>query len=148
MNAAYIEDSALKEWRAKFKKEKRRKQPEGQIAEGLVKWFAYCCKGFGVPDARLLVHIPNEPRTFNRKALIQGAILKRQGLRRGFPDFFLFVSRGGLSGLALELKSKNGKTSEEQDEMLSLLENQGYRVKVVFSLDQALSSITEYLNLK
>jgi len=145
MNAAFLPEDALKAWRAKFKRQQRRKQPEGQIAESLVKWFNFAHKGFGVPDARLLVHVPNEGSKTSKQDFIRGARLKRMGKVAGVSDYILFVPRSQWHGMAIELKAPNGMVSDAQSEWLDLVSGQGYFVFVAYSLEEAMAAITKYL---
>ena len=90
-----------------------------------------------------IIHIPNEgkrsPQTAN--------FLKGMGLRPGFPDLFLFEACGKWHGLAIEMKSEQGKLSEEQEGWLVNLNKHGYAVKVAYSATEAIKAIERYINL-
>lgn len=90
-----------------------------------------------------IVHIPNEgkrsPQTAN--------LLKEMGLRPGFPDLFLFEPRGKWHGLAIEMKSEDGRLGKNQEEQLIALNKRGYAVKVAYSSAEAIKSIERYMNL-
>lgn len=92
----------------------------------------------------LCVHIPNE----GKRSEISGAILKREGLRKGFPDLFFPIPSRGYHGLFIEMKSRSGKVSAEQDEWLKILSENGYAVRVCYSADAAIETITKYLQEK
>ncbi len=174
MNCAYLDPDSLKAWRNKLRKtskiirktmpsnpytheqlmktplvisRKRRKQPEGQIAESLVRWFAFAYAGFGLPDSRLLVHVPNEGSKTSKIDYIRGARLKRMGKVAGVSDYILFVPRGQYHGLCLELKAPKGKASLQQIEWMDMVAHQGYKTAVAFSLNDAMQVITDYLRL-
>lgn len=141
MNAAFLPEDALREWRAKLKKEKRRQYPESELASALCRWFDFACVGLGVPDKRLFFHCKNEGRQSARA----GARMKSQAVRAGVADYLLLVPRGPYHGLAIELKSKDGKLSKEQKEWMDLVQVQGYAWTMVRSLDEGMSEITKYL---
>lgn len=90
-----------------------------------------------------IIHIPNEGKRSPRT----GDLLKRMGLRPGFPDLFLFQPRGKWHGLAIEMKTPTGKVSKEQEENLLRLNKNGYAVKVAYSSTEAIESIERYMNL-
>lgn len=46
-----------------------------------------------------------------------GAKLKKMGYKRGFPDIFIYVSKNGYNGLAVELKSRTGFCIEISERM-------------------------------
>lgn len=115
-------------------------QQETRIQKQVVDWWAYACKGYGL-DARMLAHCPNG----GKRGKIEAAILKGMGVRAGWPDLQLTVPRAGKPGLFVELKSPNGRVSEAQKELLSLLEAQGYTVVIAWSFDEAVSAIIAYL---
>jgi len=171
MNAAYIEESALKAWRAQFNKSKskinkkesslppytpeeliktplvyskpakKRQYPESAIATGLVRWFSFAHKGMGLPSDHLLIHCKNE----SKQSAIAGSRMKAQGVRKGCADYLLLVPRGKSHGLALELKAPGKKPSPEQKEWLALVSGQGYYVAVCDSLPTAMDCIQSYL---
>ena len=88
-------------------------------------------------------HIPNEGKRSPRV----GALLKKQGLQKGFPDFMIYEPRGGFHGLALELKTPTGTVSKEQKYWLRTLAGKGYAVTAAFGVDEAMRKIDRYLAL-
>jgi hypothetical protein len=68
----------------------------------------------------------------------RGAILKGMGLAAGFPD--LMIIHHGMA-FGMELKSKTGQLSAAQRAMHKRLANCGMDVRVVRSLDQALTCL-------
>jgi hypothetical protein len=95
--------------------------------------------------------VPNGGRRNPREA----AILKREGVTRGVPDWLCFERSGtGKStaapyvGLALEFKSPTGKgrVSPEQQRWISGLRVKGWRVEVVTSAQQAADVLRVYLD--
>ena len=131
---------------------------EHDTAAQVVKWFAYAHKGLGVPDARLLVHVPNgthiTPNQFMVEKLgydlaraIKGKKLKEAGVRAGYPDFILDFPRGPYHGLRIELKKKGGKASDAQLQMMPLLMSQGYHVKLCTGFAETVTAIEMYCRL-
>lgn len=86
-------------------------------------------------------HIPNGGKRNAREA----AHFKRQGVRPGVPDLFVPVARGGHHGLFIEMKSKSGKTTAQQEKWLALLDAQGYMSCVCYGADQAIATIQSYI---
>lgn len=113
---------------------------EYQSCVALVQWWGYAHRGLGVPEFAL-VHVPNQaggnPRT--------GMHLKKMGVRKGFPDYLLLVSRHGSNGMLLEMKSASGKLAPEQSDMADMLSRQGYHVVMCRSAMEARDAIEEYL---
>ena len=88
-----------------------------------------------------IFHCPNE-----RKCSPQhGAILKRMGVKSGVPDILILKPSKSYHGAAIELKSKNGKLSDNQQLFLDILASHGYFVAVCYSADDAISTIQNYL---
>lgn len=105
--------------------------------------FRYCsvelCR---YPDLDMLAHIPNE----GKRTKTTGARLKREGLRRGYPDIILDVPRGEYHGLRIELKRRQGyKISTEQKEWIRKLNKQGYAAAFCFGWEEAWEFIHAYL---
>ena len=112
----------------------KRSEAEEQIA--VVDW----CQAMRIPIA----HIPNE----GKRSPQYGAMMKRMGLQKGFPDLFIPMPKGGFHGLFLELKAQGGKTTKEQEEWLSLLNENGYAVCVAVGALQAVEKIKRYVRLQ
>lgn len=94
-----------------------------------------------------LVAIPNGGKR-NAK---EGARFKKQGVRAGFPDLFLFVPVGKYAGLAIEMKKPIVKgqskpsVSESQQKWISRLTETGYLAVVCYGWDVAKDTIIDYL---
>lgn len=93
----------------------------------------------------LFNHSPNEG-----KREVQYVVkLSRMGMKKGFPDFFIYEPRGIYHGLAIELKRvKGSKVSDEQKECLKALETRGYKAEVCKGFDEAKKVIDNYLRGK
>ena len=67
-------------------------------------------------------HIPNG----GFRKITTARLLKRMGVLPGVSDFFCMQPRGEYSGLYLELKTEEGRLSEDQKTFLFLAQNCGY----------------------
>ena len=90
-----------------------------------------------------IVHIPNE----GKRSYATASVLKAMGLRAGFPDLFIPKASGSYHGMFIEMKSKDGRVSEQQSFWLSRLSINGYAVKVARSSAEAIKAIKKYINL-
>lgn len=112
--------------------------PEGKIQAECVQWLWNTR-----PETRgLYIHIPNEG---NRRSKIDGSIRKALGIVAGAPDTFLFMSRKGYHGLAIEFKTETGMQSEAQKDFQRRLEEQCYKYVIVRSLEEFKEVVTDYL---
>ena len=82
-----------------------------------------------------------------KRSYAMGRKLVRAGLRRGVPDLQIPLARGAYHGLFIEMKYGRNKTTPEQDYWLGLLSKNGYAVKVAYTADEAIKSISRYLAL-
>lgn len=112
----------------------RRCETDEQIT--VVEW----CEAMRIPVA----HIPNE----GKRSPVAGRIMKRMGLRKGFPDLFVPLPKGGFHGLFVEMKAEGGETTKEQEEWLSLLNANGYAVCVAHGATAAIEKIRKYVRLQ
>lgn len=94
------------------------------------------------PELRLLYHCPNGGARIPSEAVR----FKRTGVKKGVPDLFLPVARGGFHGLFIELKRKKGGTvSPEQKQWLADLEAEHYRAIVCHGGEEACEVLYRYL---
>lgn len=91
----------------------------------------------------MLVAIPNA----GKRSGFYGKRMQMEGLRKGFPDLFLFRPRGGYHGAAFETKTEKGKLSKHQDWYLTELETYGYKCYVYKSVDEGIRFYEDYLSL-
>lgn len=90
----------------------------------------------------LMTHIPNERKC----SYSYGKQLKSVGVRAGFPDYFLPISRGNFHGLFIELKRDGQRLpSIIQADWLQKLREQGYDAHVAYGADNAIRIVREYL---
>jgi hypothetical protein len=94
-----------------------------------------------------LIHIRNE----GKRSLAEGARAKRMGLMKGVSDLFFaypIVKDEPLYrsyGVWIELKSKKGIVSAEQEAFLNKMFYQGYATGVYYSWPAAANAILGYL---
>lgn len=111
---------------------------EHQIQAALFRWWnmraplAYRDMMFAIPNG-------------GAREAITGAMLKAEGVRPGVPDIFFAWPCNGYHGLWLELKRPDGRPTEAQLTMLSLLSGAGYMAKICYGLDEAMNTINAYL---
>lgn len=127
---------------------KRPKYLEEEEGRWLVGWLDCLV----IQDPRLgkicigdyFAHVPNGgARTAN-----EGAILKGQGVRRGWPDYVLHLPRGPWHGLVAELKAADGaKPEDHQLDILTRLHRAGYNAQVWFGFEDAKKQLLGYLQL-
>ena len=99
-------------------------------------------------------HCANERKTetkVGRKGKLYnplGSLLKRKGVKAGYPDVAIYEPRGEYHGLFIELKSEKGRITEEQAHWIRMLKVRGYKVHTTNSLDEFLHIVDEYLKIK
>lgn len=100
-----------------------------------------CCRKD--PRLQYLFHIPNE-----NSAGIKWGIRNRQlGVKSGVPDLMLPIPAGQYHGLFIEMKTKHGKTSENQDRWLKALNAFGYQAVVCHGWEEAKKCLEDYLSM-
>ncbi len=71
--------------------------------------------------------------------------LKAEGARAGVPDVCLPVARGGQHGMYIEMKYGRNRPTEYQRWWIDRLREQGYRVEICYSCQEALDALEDYL---
>lgn len=106
----------------------------------LIKW----CAAHPDPRPSMIYAIPNG----EKRSPKTGAKLKRLGVKPGIPDLHLPISCQGYHGLYIEMKrSKDGRLSEDQKIQILILKQEGYRVEVCWSKEEAVAVICDYLGI-
>ena len=120
----------------------RVKTTEHAEQAAVVKWWAYSCKQYGLPEFALLA-IPNAAKRSHALA----SYLKAEGLRAGVPDLFLAVPRKwpDVPGLWIEMKVHPNKPTPSQQAVILYLRQHGYHVHVCYSASEAIHVIETYL---
>ena len=89
----------------------------------------------------VLASIPNG----GARSSVTGARLKREGVVAGMPDLVLLCARCGRHALFIEMKTKRGRVSASQRDLIPLLEAQGYGVAVCHGWEEAVKTVESYL---
>lgn len=123
----------------------KRQRPEQDAGRCLVEWIDLLALPDGTRPGEYFAHVPNG----GARSKVEGAILKGQGVRAGWPDYILDLPCGPYHGARLELKAPNGsKPDSEQLEILARLEAVGYYVAVAWGFDEARECLTRYLRYR
>lgn len=93
------------------------------------------------PILKWLTHIPNG----GKRSKGEGGKLKAMGVRKGLVDFMLPRKHLGWQGLAVELKSPDGRLTVEQREWLEALGSDGYLTAECRTLDEFQGVVKRYL---
>lgn len=96
------------------------------------------------PELEFMFAVPNGGKRDPRVA----AKLKLEGVRRGVPDVWLPVPRGGYHGLVFEMKSGDNKETAEQKKYLRFLSQQGYLTATCYTWEDAKVLVENYLEGK
>ena len=94
------------------------------------------------PRFETIYHIANERRISQH----HGKILKQKGVKAGIPDVHVPIPSGMYPGLFLEFKVAPNNLSVEQKRVIKGLLRVGYLCLVVWSAEEAISVVTEYLS--
>lgn len=113
---------------------------EHQEQSEVVSWWNLICHTYKLP-AFALFAIPNG----GARDMITGAMLKREGVRRGAFDLCLAAARNGHHGLYIEMKVGNNKPSDEQEKFKEYLNSAGYKASVHWDAKSAIDAIEQYL---
>ena len=105
-----------RQWRFRnFELVRHRSNDEAQLQHLLVNWL----------ESKDILFVASNVGGMNLGARV-GAIRKRLGVRAGVPDLLILEPRGKYHGMALELKVKGGKISDEQTQFTQRLTDKGY----------------------
>lgn len=84
------------------------------------------------PLLRWLVHVPNG----GKRPRGEAGKLRAMGTRKGVPDLLILRPSGRFHGLAVEVKSRTGRLTPEQQAWLETLHADGWLTGIVRSLDE------------
>ena len=128
----------------KIQTHSKRKHPEQDAGKMLIQWIDLLHRPDGLRPGLYFCHTPNG----GFRNPIEAAIFYGQGVRKGWPDYTLYIPRGRYHGLVGELKAENGSKPEpEQLAILRRLEIMGYKACVWWGFDDAKQQIEQYLDL-
>lgn len=121
----------------------RRERPEQEAGRRLVDWIDGVELVAGLRPGLYFAHIPNG----GARTATEGAILKGQGVRAGWPDYLLAIAIAPYHGMFLELKAEDGaKPTADQLEILARLEDAGFFVRVAWGFEQGRDALRKYLD--
>lgn len=109
----------------------------------LIKWSHRVAVRTLMPELKWLHHSPNG----GKRDALAGAQMKALGVKKGWPDLILPVSRNLTNGLVIEMKSATGSTSPEQKEWLDHFKSQQWAVRVARSAQEARKELCLYLGI-
>lgn len=115
-------------------------EDEEQMA--LFTWANHMAVSGHLPELSRLFHVPNG----GSRGHAEAGRFKAMGVKRGVPDVFLDVPRGGFHGLRIEMKRRRGGVlSDEQADWIDYYNANGYRAVVCYGWDEARMEIEDYL---
>lgn len=120
---------------------RRRREPEFQQQSALIKWSIYTGR-VQYPELQLLFAVPSG----RKRSKIDAGKLKAEGVKAGVPDLCLPVARCGFHGAWIEMKSKDGRVSLDQNWWHQKLRDQGYYVVVCWDWSNARTALSNYLD--
>lgn len=115
---------------------------EDRIQMQIIEWTQVPGVRDKYPELALLYHTANERKC----SVYEGVHFKRMGVKSGVPDLHLPVPRKGYHGMYMELKSKNGRLSDNQKWWLDKLAEQGYLCVVYRDPKEAFEQLVRYLD--
>lgn len=111
-----------------------------------------CVAWFKMQYSNILIHhSPSGGRRTVRinnkgqKYCPEGSRFKKMGVQPGFPDLQILISKRGFNNLFIELKSKTGKVSKEQKQVIEYLAQNGSYVAIINSFDDFVEKVNWYL---
>ena len=124
------------------KSRKKPAAPEAHEQTALFRWIEDAAV-HQYPELALLYHIPNG----GKRNKTEAAHLKQQGVKAGVPDLCLPVARGKWHGLYIEMKVGDNRPTENQENWIHQLREQGYVAEVCYGFRQAAEILVNYLTL-
>lgn len=120
---------------------KERKRPshrEDAMQMECIKWFDYAHYDLHL----LLFHPANEGKVTKTQAVRR----KQMGIRAGVADLILLVPNKKYSSLAIELKTHEGRQSQNQKVWQTIHELHNGLYVIVRSVEEFIDSVEQYLN--
>lgn len=118
---------------------KPRKRPAGEehaLQVECLRWLR-----MAYPNV-LCYAIPNGGQRTERA----GKRLKEEGMTAGIPDLHIPLPRGAYASLYIEMKNgKKGRLSDQQKQLINLLQSYGNKVAVCRNIEDFIKEVTEYL---
>lgn len=114
---------------------------ESNIQKSLFRW-AHLNKGKW-PELQALYAIPNGAHVSDKNRIR----LVYEGMRKGMPDVHFPVPKGPYASLYLEIKTKEGRVSIDQQNRMQLLASLGNLCVVARGLYECIGAVEDYLAL-
>ena len=118
----------------------KRASPEEDLHRACMEWVVLSSAKH--PILRWMIHVPNG----GKRPRGEAGKLKALGTKPGYPDLTLPRRHKHWAGLAIELKSTEGRLSKDQKEWLDAFEKDGWLVAVCRTLDEFIATIMAYLD--
>lgn len=126
------------DWHQKSRKSNRTSREEDWHQKQLIQWARQ------YEWSQYLYHIANETT-----GGVSWVTRNRQmGCRKGVPDLCLPIPMHGYHGLYIELKTEQGRMSDEQKRWLAALNQMGYKAECCMGWEKARDIIAEYMEVK
>lgn len=113
---------------------------EHEHQRAFIQWCAAMTHFY--PELILVHATPNA----GKRGIKTAAMMKAEGLRSGFPDVGIPVSRAGYHGLYIEFKKYGNYPTPEQRFYLKMLTLQGNLCAVAYEHEAAENFVQSYLN--
>lgn len=110
---------------------------EAKLQANCIRWFHLQYPFL----SRLLFAVPNG----EKRDVVTGVKLKRQGVIRGVSDLILLVPKKGFASLCIEMKTQRGIQSEEQVKWQKEVEKYRNRYVICRSLEEFMNEVNSYL---
>lgn len=124
------------------KKNGAKSPTESHLQQRGVEWARYKMKRFGYPP-EMLYAVPNGVNVSEQH---RGRLV-REGMMAGWPDLNLDIPSNGYHGLRIEVKRPGGRLSDKQRYMARLIGRQGYMWTTVYSDQEIVDAVSQYLGL-
>lgn len=121
------------------KPRRKPRQIESGIQQAFVQWCNWNIKRY--PELELAYAIPNG----GARNAITGAILKREGVKAGVPDWCLPAKTKQFGALYIEFKRPKGMVRTEQYDYIAMLREYGNRAEICYSCEEAVKIVEDYL---
>ncbi len=119
--------------------ESKPKQQEHRLQVACLEWLR-----MAYPNV-LCYAIPNGGQRTERA----GKRLKEEGMTAGIPDLHIPLPRGAYASLYIEMKNgKKGRLSDQQKQLINLLQSYGNKVVVCRTIEDFIKEVTMYLQPK
>lgn len=112
-------------------------RPEDAIHRAVLHYLRIALPG------ALVVHVANEVGLSGGAVRAAIGKAKSLGMMPGFPDLMV-IPASSIGPLFFEVKAKGGRTSEAQRDVISALDDLGYRVAVVRSINDVSARLADW----